>query len=83
MTFTIIFQILIHVVHNKIVDLSILKNNLKKSVRSVGIGKGFKFYQDDDSKYKARIVQEFLLYNCSKMLETFSQYPELNPIKNL
>ena len=30
--------------------LSILKNNLKKSVRSMGIGEGFNFYQDNDPK---------------------------------
>ena len=55
----------------------------KKSVGRTGIEEVVKFHQDNDPKHKARIVQEFLLYNCSKVLETFPQSPDLNPIENL
>ena len=49
----------------------------------MGIGEGFMFYQDNDPKHKARIVQEFLFYNCFKLLESPLQSPDLNPIENL
>jgi len=43
----------------------------------------FKFYQDNDPKHKSRIVQEYLLYNCPKVLHPPSQSPDLNPTENL
>lgn len=51
---------------NKYLDL--LKNNLLKSTNNMRIQSTFKFYQDNDIKHKARIVQEYLLYNCPKVL---------------
>lgn len=33
---------------DKNIYLSILKNNFKKSASNIGIGEGFKFYQDND-----------------------------------
>lgn len=47
------------------------------------IGKNFKFYQDNDVKYKARIVQEHLICHCPKLLYPPPQSPNLNPIENL
>lgn len=44
--------------------LDILNQNLKKSVTAMDIEETFKFYQDNDLKHRARIVQEYLLYNC-------------------
>ena len=49
----------------------------------MGIGKRFKFYQNNDPKHEVRIVQEILVYNCSKVLESPTQSPDLNPIENL
>ena len=37
----------------------------------------FKYYQENDPKHKARIVQEYLLYNCLKLLRPPSQSPNL------
>ena len=47
----------------------------------MGIGEEFMFYQDNNPKHKARIAQEFLLYNCSKVLEFPPQSPDLNSIE--
>jgi len=49
--------------------LSILKDNLIiiKS-NNMNIRGNFKFYQDNDPKHKSRIMQEYLLYNCLKVL---------------
>lgn len=49
----------------------------------MGIPNTFNFYQDNDPKYKARIVQEYLLYNCPKVLQPPPQSPDLNPIENV
>lgn len=40
-------------------------------------------YEGNDPKHKARIVQEFLLYDCRNILQSPSQSPDLNPIENL
>lgn len=66
---------------NKYLDL--LKQNLIKSATKMNIANHFKFYQDNDPKHKARIVQEWLLYNCPKVLHPPPQSPDLNPIENL
>lgn len=63
--------------------LNILKNNLIQSAEKMGLNNTFKFYQDSDSKHKSRIVQEFLLYRCPKILQSPPQSPDLNPIENL
>jgi hypothetical protein len=47
----------------------------------MGIMENFKLYQDNDPKHKARIVQEFLLYNCPSVLQPHPQSPDLNPIE--
>ena len=48
----------------------------------MGIRDTFKFYQDND-KHKSRIVQEYLLYKCPKVLHRSPESPDLNPIENL
>lgn len=41
------------------------------------IEKAFKFYQDNDSKHQARIVQEFSFHNCPKVLHPQPQSQDL------
>jgi len=63
--------------------LSILKDNLIKSANNMNVRDSFKFYQDNDPKHnKSRIVQEYLLYNCPKILHLPLE-SDLNPIENL
>ena len=62
--------------------LSILKDNLIKSANNINIRDSFKFYQDNDPKYKSRTVQEYLLTTVQKYY-ILGQSPDLNRIKNL
>lgn len=41
----------------------------------------FHFYQDNDPKQKSKVVQEWLLHNCPKIMKTLPQLPDLNPIE--
>ncbi|KAL2751656.1 Transposable element Tcb2 transposase [Vespula maculifrons] len=59
------------------------RKNLQKSVTKKSIQNSSKFYHDNELKYKAWIVQEYLLYNCPKVLHPLPQSSNLNPIKNL
>lgn len=63
--------------------LQVLKDNLKESAKTLGIEQSFQFYQDNDPKHKSRVVQEWLLYNCPKVIDTPPQSPDLNVIENL
>lgn len=45
----------------------------------MGIQSIFKFYQDNDSKRNARIVEEYLLYNRPKIVHPPPQFPNLIP----
>lgn len=63
--------------------LDILKKNLKASAEKMGLLDRFKFYQDNDPKHKSYLVQEWLLDNCPKVLQTPAQSPDCNPIENL
>ncbi|CAK9811674.1 Transposable element Tc1 transposase [Anthophora quadrimaculata] len=63
--------------------LHILKDNLKKSAVKLGLLENFYFQQDNDPKHKAKIVQEWLLYNIPHMLHTPPQSPDINPIEHL
>lgn len=65
------------------VYLNILKQNLKQSACKMGLDQGYKFYQDNDPKHKALKVRTWLLYNCSKVIDTPPQSPDINPIENL
>ena len=51
--------------------------------KKMRIANSFNFYQDNDPKHKARVVQEWLLYNCPKVIKTPAQSPNLNSIENL
>lgn len=63
--------------------LNFLNKNVQKSATKMGIQISFKFYQDSYPKHKALMIQEYLLYNCPKVLHPPPQSPDLNPIKNL
>nr|KAF7392470.1 hypothetical protein H0235_017469 [Vespula pensylvanica] len=52
--------------------LDILKENLTESAVKMAISDSYKFYQDNDPKHESRNVQEYLLYNCLKILDTLS-----------
>lgn len=66
---------------DKVMYMDILKKNLKPSAEVMGISEVFHFYQDNDPKHKSRLVQEWLLYNCPKIMQTPPQSPDLNPIE--
>ena len=68
---------------NKNKYLNILQQNLKKSATTIDVERTFKYYQNNDPKHKARIVQEYLLYNCTQILHPPQQSPNLNPIENV
>jgi hypothetical protein len=61
----------------------ILRGNLKKSVRKLGIQDSYLFQQHNDPKHTARITREWLLYNDRGLLKTSPQSPDINPIENL
>lgn len=68
---------------NKTYYLNLLKENLRSSAKDMGILHTFKFYQDNDPKHTAKIVQEWMLYNCPKIIKTPAQSPDLNAIENV
>ncbi|XP_066152030.1 uncharacterized protein [Euwallacea fornicatus] len=49
----------------------------------IGVRRTFKFYQDNDPKHTAKIVQEWMLYSCPKVIKTAAQSPDLNLIENV
>lgn len=63
--------------------LTILRENLMKSVEKLGVKDSFYFYQDNDPKHKAQNVRLWLLYNCPHVLETPPQSPDINVIEHL
>lgn len=70
--------------------LDILKNELSRSAISFGFVDPqkanklkYKLYQDNDPKHKSLLCRTWLLYNCSKVIDTPPQSPDLNPIENL
>jgi transposase len=63
--------------------VNILRGNLKKSVRKLGMQDSYLFQQDNDPKHTARVTREWLLYNAHGLLETPPQSPDINPIENL
>ena len=56
----------------------ILDENLLQSVQNLRLGVKVTFQQDNDPKYSAKTMQEFL-----NVLEWHSQSPDLNPIEHL
>lgn len=65
------------------VYLNILKESLPRSIKKLGLGSDWYFYQDNDPKHKAHNVRLWLLYNCPHVMETPPQSPDINPIENL
>jgi transposase len=63
--------------------VNILRDNLNKSVRKLGIQDSYLFQQDNDPKHTARVTREYLLYNARGLLESPPQSPDINPIGNL
>jgi transposase len=63
--------------------VNILRGNLKKSVRKLGIQDSYLFKQDNDTKHTARTTREWLLYDARGLLETPPQSPDINQIQNL
>jgi hypothetical protein len=63
--------------------MNILRDNLKNSVRKLGIQDSYVFQQDNDPKHTARVTREWLLYNVRGLLETPPQSPDINAIENL
>ncbi|GFU44422.1 transposable element Tcb2 transposase [Trichonephila clavipes] len=68
---------------NKFGYLKILQSNLHPSVQKLGHGSNFVFQQDNDPKYTAKIVKEWLLYHTPEQLQSPPQLPDLNPIEHL
>lgn len=63
--------------------LELLQANLRQSAAAMGILQTFKYYEDNDPKHRARIVQEWQLYRCPKVIHPPPQSPDLNIIENL
>lgn len=63
--------------------LDILKQNLAASTEKLGISDSFAFYQDNDPKHSAIIVQNWLLSNCPKVFKTPAQSPDINVIEHV
>lgn len=68
---------------NKERYLELLKSALLQSAEKLGIRATFKYWEDNDPKHKARLIQEWQLYNCPKVLHPPPQSPDLNPIEHL
>ncbi|KOC63759.1 hypothetical protein WH47_02785 [Habropoda laboriosa] len=50
-----------------------IKNNFIVSAETMGFLNDFKLYVDNDSKHNSYVAKSWLLYNCSKVLQTPSQ----------
>uniref|UniRef100_A0A0A1XH96 Transposable element Tc1 transposase n=1 Tax=Zeugodacus cucurbitae TaxID=28588 RepID=A0A0A1XH96_ZEUCU len=68
---------------DKTLNLNILKENLIQSAEKLGIRQNFRYYQDNDPKHKASIVQSWLIWNCTHLMNPPAQSPDMNPIENL
>lgn len=64
---------------DKYVYLNILNNNLRISAETMEISNTFKFHQNNDLKHEARIVQEYFLYNCPKVLQPTTPVTRFQP----
>ena len=63
--------------------LNILKMHLKNSAQKLGLLDSFMFYGGNDPKHASRIAQEWLLYNCPKLIHIPAQSPDLNIIEHV
>ena len=74
----------------KEVYLVTLKNELIVSIKKFGFidpvnpNKFYcKYYQDNDPKHKSYLCKSWLSYNCTKVIDSPAQIPDVNPIENL
>lgn len=73
----------VHGIMKKEIYVDILRENMQKSDRSLGLGHRWVFQQDNDPKHTLKLVQQFLKDTKTKILEWPSQSSDLNPIENL
>lgn len=76
---------IINEIMDKLVYLNILKNHLTVGAKKFGILENFNVYQDNDPKHKSHLVQQWLIFNISRIIaiHPHPQSPDLNPIKHL
>ena len=75
--------VFVETIMDRYVYLNLLKANLKCSVTKTSLSSNWIIQQDNDRKYKARILKEWLFYNIPKQLYSSPQSPDINPIENL
>lgn len=61
----------------------ILHDNLKQSAEIIGLGRAFKFQQDNDPKHTARITKVYLEKHEADLLEWPSSHQILTRIEHL
>ena len=62
--------------------LDILRNNLWKSARIMGLNQ-FIFHQDNDPKHTSKLIKSFLEENNIEFMEWPSQSLDINPIEHV
>ena len=63
--------------------LQVLKDSVKESAKTSDIELSCQFSQSDDPKHKSRIVQEWLLRHCPKVVGTTPHFLDFNIIENI
>ena len=43
----------------------------------------YKYYQHNDPKHKSYLCMSWLQYNCTKVIDTPAQSPDINPLENM
>ena len=56
----------------KNIFLNVLNENLPQSAEKLGLRDDFHFYPDNDPEHKSEIVQTWLIYNCSHLINPFA-----------
>ena len=63
--------------------IEILQENIQPSVKKLGLGRRFRFQQDNDPKHCAKITKKWFEQNRICVLDWLRQSPDLNPIEHL